>query len=151
MFLIQQVNAEVIVYINFEELRLSFNLNLICSLTGHHTKMFQLSFLIQKQYYFFKLLLLQYISSHKCCCCIFGFNLKWYIAVFSPQQIHLIMDFQPTLMFTRVMMTLTLCQTPLIRHPKKLLFTFFLQAGGPHCDSMPCFLFTAAFQRVFRK
>lgn len=30
MFLFQQVNAEVIVYINLEELRLSFNLNLIC-------------------------------------------------------------------------------------------------------------------------
>lgn len=30
MFLFQQVNAEVIVYINLEELRLSFNLSLIC-------------------------------------------------------------------------------------------------------------------------
>lgn len=30
MFLFQQVNAEVIVYIHLEELRLSFNLNLIC-------------------------------------------------------------------------------------------------------------------------
>lgn len=30
MFLFQQVNAEVIVYINLEELRLRFNLNLIC-------------------------------------------------------------------------------------------------------------------------